>query len=611
MDPTLTRSQAHKVFGELYRKSRPPELQEKIDRVVSTTSDIFVRIKRIEELDEAYEKSQRASSRPARSGGGSGGGKPAARSRGGGGLPPAGSPRTASSVMAPRPSGKKKESNSGFLNFFRKLFGGDVAVWGRKTGTLESGMMGINLELSRDVIDIFRGITDNQLASSIKCFKSVMKFGWERWSPQKYNTVVTAYQFLTEFAKVPSVFTQRETPMILVNNTLKMQKFYGMLLKYPDYKTVIRKDLVDLAARSDELTEHVQGLRTTMDYIINLESRNPNLINAILAFYALNSRRVYSWDDICKQLDIREPVLNQYRAPESVQAVINGRIKKMKQGIVTKQGEIKEIEEIRKRYFNFSSSGKLNIDFLRPVAEDVVHRTVQEKMVNDTMVKSYMTVPHKLLFAILRDFDISAIPLMGGPVTFQGVGGTEDIVIFKPGLFRAATEELDGCLRAIDNFIKKNNDFNYTFKQFKEDAASKESSDTNRVALLQIVTKSNRVLRHFAMHLKTIVDNHRMAVAHDRAGNNKEKLARTREVPIESLDIGMRFIPHDDRILFNSSRYNGLTIVDALEEILKILYNALYIFRDTEVIKTMSATAKIQAEISTMETELKRLGVLS
>ncbi|MCB1317994.1 MAG: hypothetical protein KDK27_18645, partial [Leptospiraceae bacterium] len=51
VDPTLTKADAHRVFGDLYRKPRSPELQAEVDKIVASTSDVFVRIERIEQLD--------------------------------------------------------------------------------------------------------------------------------------------------------------------------------------------------------------------------------------------------------------------------------------------------------------------------------------------------------------------------------------------------------------------------------------------------------------------------------------------------------------------------------------------------------------------------------
>jgi len=59
MDEPLTRTQAHKLFGELYNKPRPPELQKQVDEIVNRYSDIYVRIKKIHELDQKYQEQQK------------------------------------------------------------------------------------------------------------------------------------------------------------------------------------------------------------------------------------------------------------------------------------------------------------------------------------------------------------------------------------------------------------------------------------------------------------------------------------------------------------------------------------------------------------------------
>ncbi len=56
MNEPITTTQAHKLFGELYQKPRPPELQQKVDEIIEKYKDVYVRIKKIQELDEAFTK---------------------------------------------------------------------------------------------------------------------------------------------------------------------------------------------------------------------------------------------------------------------------------------------------------------------------------------------------------------------------------------------------------------------------------------------------------------------------------------------------------------------------------------------------------------------------
>lgn len=586
MDPSLTRSKAHQVFGDLYRKPRSPELQKKVDEVVSSESDIFVRIKKIEELDRQF----RSSGSPELRGGDgrrsnmSGGGQESRASRKAG--------------MPPREPG----------SFWIRIFGGDLAVWGRRNSTFDVGFLGMKIELSRGVFKLFTNLKEDQVVATIKTLRSIMKFGWERWEPKRYNTVVAAYQFFNEFVKVASLFGKIDEDSNWVNQTLKMQKFYAMLIRYPDYAETLNEDLPELASISKELQTMVPTVKRTMKYITSLENRNPSLTNAILAFYAYTTRKIFNWEDILKQLDITEPITHQYRAPESILGMINAKIKKLKQDKNSKKLEIREIEEIKKNYFKFDESGKLVTDFIDEIVEDVVRRIFHENMLNESLIKNHKTQPHRLLYCIVRDFESTIATLLEGGVTVQSAGSTEEVIIIKSGLFRPSLDEVDMVYRSIDAFNKKNNNFSYSFKTFRDDIAKKNNSGGEVVAFLQIVSKANKALRNVATNIKTILDNHSMAFNSERSGQLKDKIARSKEIPIETLEIGMRFLPHSDRILMVNNRLNGLTVNKAFRESLMNLFNYLYLFRDQEIVKMLASSAKVEQEIANIETELKRMG---
>ncbi len=606
MDPNLTRSQAHKVFGDLYRKERPPELKAEIDKIVAGTSDIFVRIKKIEELDARASRS---------SGSGGGGGSAGGQNRSGGRRPSGGpsgggNNRSASAGSSPKIPGVAKQQPVSKPNalalYLTKVIGGEVAAWGAENGTLNTSMLGFSVTLSDRVVNAFRGLNEQHIVSAIKCYRSVLKFGWERWSPATYNTVIASYQFFNEFVKMPSVLARGEPPSAVVTLTLKLQKYYAMMIKYPNYKSILTKDLPALAEKSDELFPHVTNLRIAMDYITSLDNRSPSLVECFLAFYALDARKIYSWDDICRQLDVQEPVLDAYRAPEAVLGVINGKMKKLKETIRLKEGEIREIEEIRTRYYKFDESGRLVTAFLYPIAEEVLRRSYQEKMVNDGFIKKYISEPQRLLWLILKDFDLNGSVLLGGGVTVKEGGGSREVIVFRQGLFKPYLDEVELCLRGMDAFLKKHSDFEYSFKNLKEDITSKDIKDTALLSFIQLVLKTNKVFRTISLHLKTVADNHRMAA--EGKGTGTDKMARTVELPIETFDIGMRYIAHYDKIIAGSTRLNSRTVHQAVEELLMNLYNYLYIFRDQDVLQTLVSSSGARAEIQSMKAELERLG---
>lgn len=59
MDENVSRTEAHKIFANLYRKSRSAEHQAKVDEIITRSNDVFIRIDMIKKLDEEFEKNER------------------------------------------------------------------------------------------------------------------------------------------------------------------------------------------------------------------------------------------------------------------------------------------------------------------------------------------------------------------------------------------------------------------------------------------------------------------------------------------------------------------------------------------------------------------------
>jgi hypothetical protein len=283
-------------------------------------------------------------------------------------------------------------------------------------------------------------------------------------------------------------------------------------------------------------------------------------------------------------------------------------MKKLRDDVENRKNELKEIEEMRRKFFGTERGGKIKADFLDPICEDVIRRMYSEKLVNENLVRSHKTQPHKLMLVILRDLDFTVMSLLEGSVSLRGAAGQNDeVLLFKPGLFRSVFDEMNVLHREIDVFLKKNPGLTYDFREFMEDTA-KPAPENNIVPFLQIVKKFNLVARHLVHDLGIILDNHNAAIARERSGNSSDKLVRTRSVPIEDATSGARYFPFAEQEVYTSNRMNGKKVITVIEEIVKNLYNYLYIYRDQELLKTLAGEQKIQMEIEKIKEKLRQMG---
>ena len=595
MDPTLTRSQAHKYFGELYQRSRSPEAQKRVDEIVKNVSDIFVRIKRIEELDEQ----EGGGSRGVETRGDGGG-----RRRAGGGSG-AGSRKAAPKKAPARKPAAASTSKPGFLT---NLFGGDLAKWGERTGTLSSGFLALNLKLSREVPRVFEQFDEDSIISAIRSFRFAVVNAWEGFPPQKYNVIVCAYQFFQEFVKIPVLFKKQDPPATIIQETLKAQVLYAQLLKMPNWEKVLVDEFPEWVGNMEDISKLAKKTEKVMRQIAALERTRPKLSDCFLSLYALERKKLMGWPELLDELKVKEPVLDEYRAPESVMQRIQKRISKLRQEIRTRKESIEEIQEIRKLYFKTDSNGRVTVDFLDSILSAVVRKTQPEKSMNEDYVRAQKTEPHRLLHLLLQDYEMTVLSLLTGTVQVDHeAGGVGDGILFKSGLFKFEADESLGVHREMEEFLRKYKNTTFTFQAYIAGLKT-GSKDAMISGFAHVVARANKLFRRTVASLRLVLHNHEQAVEKEAHQKASENLLRTKTYPIEILEPAVRFIPMYDRVLAGSTRLNGMTIEKAMETIVMNLYNYLYIFRDDELVRTLASIPRLKSEIQGIQSRLERYG---
>ena len=598
MDPSLSTAGAHKLFGELYRKQRPAEAQAQVDKVVGETQDVFARIRRIEEIDEGLEKARRRAIETAggdrRKRGPAGGG----RRKGGGGGRGGGAQAKSGSATARKRKEKEKEKGPGF---FASIFGSQVSRWGKSNGTLDGGIFAVNYKLSDELLRLFR-MDEATIISAIKGFRFALNRGWQVWEPAKYNTAMTAFQFFNEFIKVDATLRTKESPEAWIAETVKMQRFYALLIQFPGYKEFLVKELPEfVGGAKGEAASYGPALEKVGVYIARIDDRKPSLKNSVATFYTVARDSVIPWEEVVHELKVKKPVTSSYRAPEAIMSAIGQKMNSLKSQVRSKQEALKEVEEI----FKFDSKGKLNTDFLNEIVIDVVRRVYSESAVNDSVLKSHKLEPHRLLYVVLRDIDFSAVPMFSGSIQTIGDTGHDEIILFKQGLFKRHIDALSVISRDMEQMVKGNSQFHYNFTQFTEDK-KKDRSDPPVGPFLENVKQATRAFRALLRDLQTLTQNHEMAKQHGNSSD--DKLNRTKVLPVETITVAARFLPYGDREIAASSRFNGRTVEEAMNALVMNLYNYLYIFRDDEFLKKMAGVNTLTEEIRLLKEQLAKMG---
>jgi hypothetical protein len=583
MDPALTRTRAHVLFGELYSKPRPPELQEKVDAAIRGVSDIFVRIRKIQEIDEEYERSRKSLRPEVRTP------RPRSAVAGAG---------TAPAVKRPKPQPAK---SSGFLSL---IFGRDDLVsWGEKTGTIVTGLFGLNQHLSFQVQQSFSLFDEQQIIELLKAMRYFINRGWQKFSAARYNSIVTAYQFFEEYLKVELLFRKKEPVSTILTMTIKMQVLYAQLLQFDNFADFLRNEFVEFLKSEKDYGSVRPELTAGIEILAGLEARRPRLSDCILSFYALDRKRLFSWNDLIAELKVGAPVLDRYRAPEKIQQLIQQRQDRLQTEIDFRKRSIAEINYIRETYFKIDERGKANVDFIQDIARDIHMRSISEQRISPEYLRASISEPHRLLSILLKDIDINFTQMLSGSIHALRQGEPAEVIIFRPNVFKAELDLLNELQQDMTNFLKKFKNASFSFSMYL--AATKgEAKDLVSQNFRPLALKSCQLFTSMQSKLRSVIVAHREAVEKEATGHMKEAIQRTKSIPIESIGGELRFLPWADAIVADATRFNQKTVLDSLEEMVRCLYNYLYVYRDASLLQTLNSVPRLKSEVALLEKKL-------
>jgi len=584
MDPTLTRTQAHVLFGELYSKARPAELQERVDAAIADVSDIFVRIRRIQEIDDEYERSQsqgqpQEQRRPRRNG----------------------TAASSAATMSANPSRKPKKPTNNFLAF---IFGkGDLATWGEKTGTIVTGLFGLNQHLSLQVQHAFTAFNEVQIVELVKAMRYFIQNGWSEFGASDYNSIVTAYQFFEEYLKVNLLFRKKEFVNLIVMKTIKMQVLYAQLIQFQGFSNFLQNDFVEYLDNQEDYGTVKPELKAAIDGVLGFEERRPRLSDCILAMYSITHKKLYTWNDLVSELKVGPPVVDRFRAPDKIQQVIHQRTEQLQSEIDFRKRSIDEISYIRENYFTIDERGKANVDFLQNVVVDILKRSSSDQRTSAEYLKATISEPHRLLAVLLKDLDVNFMQTLSGSVHVRGQTGSAEVILFRPGLFKAELDLLSELQRDLAEFQKKYKNASFSFSMFLASAKSSES-DSISMGFRSIAVKSCQLFSSMQSKLRSTLVAHQEALLKEEQGKLKEALQRTKSIPIEAITGETRFLPWADAVLADSSRFDEQSVFQAVDGMVRCLFNYMYVFRDENLLQTLNSIQRLKSEMTLLERKL-------
>ncbi|TGL85995.1 hypothetical protein EHQ68_09515 [Leptospira congkakensis] len=617
----VSRTEAHRVFADLYRKTRTPEHQQLIDEAILKSNDVFIRIDLIRKVDEDFENKNKPK-------------KEDSRDRG---LPEREQPKreiiSRTNTPEPKPkrssdlvtidSAKQKQNPAKKRAIEQRqgggllagLFGGgagnpnnSIGKFGKDTGTIDIGLFGRNPTISNNVEKIFRGLKEDVLIPTIQALRVSEQQGWRIWTPLVYNIINNFNKFFNSFASLDALILDKISADIFLERSLKMQMFYVRFLQRDDAKDIILSNLPDIVKMDEKLTPKLNKIMEGVNYALNLENNKPRLTDAITAFYIVAKKKMYTWPEIVA--DLRVPAIQEHKfqAAREIQKEVEITVAKISDDINTRSFKKEELTNLRTRYFSIDDKGKISFDFLNVVVDDFMAHHMPESAKSQTVKNSYKSQPHRLVYLLLRDLQTVYINLIEGYVRLGDKNQNQELLLIQPGLFRNEIDQLNSLVRTIDNFNKKFPSFQYSFQQYGMDnSTGNAANDQIAGTIVLALQESSEFFGSFAGKLNIIVENHLMAKATEAKGKVNDKIVSTKDKVIEEVKIAQRFIPHSEKSVVAKERINGMKVEDVFIQFTKYLYNYAVIFKDQATTSKLTAHRKIEQELIKLNKEYERL----
>ncbi|TGL74463.1 hypothetical protein [Leptospira yasudae] len=593
-----SRTDAHKIFADLYRKQRSPEHQEQIDEVIQKSNDIFIRIDLMKKVDEEFEKKKQDEPK-----------KPDDEDRSKRG----GSDRSgASAKAAAKPARRTESSSSGgaSIGFLANLFGANPAInkFAKESGTIDVGFLGRKLQIAPGVQNLFKFLKEDQIIATIQALRFCEQQGWRYWKPLVYNVVLNFNKLLNSIISLDSLFIDQISPEIFLNRATKLELYYARHLSREDSKDIIMTQVPELIRKDEKLVPKMPQIMAGLSYGLNLENGRPRMSDAIRAFHIVATKRMITWEEIVQQLNV--PPINEtkFQGSSDIIKEVETTLIRLADDIQTRLNRKEELQNLRERYFRIDDKGRMNFDFLNLIVDDYFENHVPENMQSASIKSSFKGTPHKLMYLLLRDFQASYAPILEGTVKVGTKNQSRDVIIMLPGLFKNDIEQINNLLRLLDAFNKKYPSFQYSFATYNEHTTSTAGvEDQITQNLLKLLGDAAAFMGKFAEKINIIVENHLLAKQYESSGKLNERVLVSKEKVIEEIKILHRFIPYCDSTVVSGNRLNGKTLDFVFLEMAKLLYNYAVIYKDKFTITKLTLHKKIDAELSSLMKEYERL----
>lgn len=182
----------------------------------------------------------------------------------------------------------------------------------------------------------------------------------------------------------------------------------------------------------------------------------------------------------------------------------------------------------------------------------------------------------------------------------------KNVLIFNKNLFFNELELLETYLTKIEDFHRSYPEFALTFDKLNSQYMTK-SSDRAELQFFSLIAEAADTFGQMAKKLHIILNNHRMAKEIEKRNKLTNEIRESSQAAITDTKIRARFIPYYNGMVVSGNRLNRKILEQIIQEMATYLFNYAVIFKNSSIINMITSREKLVMEINKSKKEYYRL----
>jgi len=557
----------HIALGLLLRKRRSPQRREEVERILAGPQSVAQKVDRIKRLDAEPEAGQpKEADEPAQE-------------------PEAGERvqetelRAGPAERAERPAAQRIKATPPAASFWAFLFRElpRLRAFGRRTHTLLVTLLPPAARPDPALKGFLTRTLQPWAVELSQRLKPVLELGWLHLTKRQYNWVVVLARLAERIVAVD--FTHLPwRDRNLVDRLRGLETQFLLLHSHEGILGELASSLHMVFEKKSRLDSDYRPAAELCQRLLSPEASLPSLYNCLLAFNMVKFRRLLSLADLLRG-DLGPLVSgSEYDCPPEIRARIAEYVTSSLENLQTLHAQLSELRRLA-GYLSCDEEGQADIRLLAAL--------YGPRMEVDR--QNLMALAPRLFTVFERVFQ----PLLAGTVAVEGA---PKAALFEPAFFQTEFARLamvsDKLEKAVFGLA------NFPFNRFLAIRSSSLGAIPKELEVLQLLEEGLGVLFNLGKILARVL-------ALDGAGAQEGEAERPLDA---SLLQGQPFrLPHAGRRLQAEGFLRGLTVREALAQVIRICFTAGHLLQHPAVFLLFGKEPRLAAQLSATLRQLEHL----